>query len=70
MPNVDGLIYHEDNSMRPSAPSKMVFLIAIILGGLSTLSRFVGIEYVSANAYWILVAGFGLLVAGNIAKGL
>lgn len=56
--------------MRPSAPSKMVFLIAIILGGLSILSRFVGIEYVSANAYWILVAGFGLLVAGNIAKGL
>lgn len=60
--------------MRLTPPTLPVFLIAILLGGLSIASRFTKIpmvgSFVASHHYWMLAAGFGVLVAGVVLKGL
>jgi len=48
--------------MRMSAPSGLMFLIAVVLGGLAIVGHFTPIRYVSQYQFWLLAAGWGLLV--------
>ena len=54
--------------MKLSAPRKNTFIIAIVLGALGLLGMFAAIPFVSANAFWVLAAGFVLLVLANLFK--
>lgn len=56
--------------MNLSAPTKPVFLIALILGVLALIGTFVAIPVVSANAFWMLALAFVILAAGNLMKGM
>ena len=56
--------------MALSAPTKPVWIIAIILGVLGLLGRFVAIPFISVNAFWLLAAGFVVLAIATIYKGL
>jgi uncharacterized membrane protein len=63
--------------MRLSAPSKVVFLISLIVAILAVASHVVGliggsltIPFFTANAYWCLVAAYLLLTLGVTLKGL
>ena len=56
--------------MNLSAPTKPVFLIAVILGILGIVGTFVAIPVVSANAFWILAAGFVILTVSTLLKGM
>lgn len=56
--------------MKLSAPTVMVFWIAVILGVLGFLGNLVAIPVVSPYAFWFVFAGFALLAIAVITKGL
>lgn len=56
--------------MKPSAPKKFIWIIALILGIIGIVGHFVSIEYVSVYQFWLVVGGFGLLALGTTFKGL
>ncbi|MBF0589862.1 MAG: hypothetical protein HQL53_12115 [Magnetococcales bacterium] len=53
-----------------NAPTKNVFLIAVVLGVLGIVGHFVAIPIVTPWAFWLLVAGFVLLVVASLVKGI
>lgn len=57
--------------MELSAPTRIVFIIAIILAIISLLPV-IGIPLgtLSAYSYWLLLLAFVVLAAGNLLKGL
>jgi hypothetical protein len=55
--------------MKLSAPTKPVFWIATVLGGLGIIGSLVSIPFFSANAFWVVAIGFVLLWLGNVMKG-
>ena len=55
--------------MRLNPPTKNVFYISVALVVLAVVSTFVTIPVVTANAFWVAVVGYALLVAGNTMKG-
>lgn len=57
--------------MELSAPTKIVFIIAIVLAVISLLPV-IGIPLgaVGAYSYWLLLVAFVVLVAGNVLKGI
>lgn len=56
--------------MRLNAPRFLTFMIALILGVLGIVSRFVPIPLVSVYGFWFVAAGFVLLALAAIFKGL
>jgi len=56
--------------MKPSAPKKIVWIIALIVGILGIVSHFVSIKYVTDISNWLLIAGFALLALGTTFKGI
>ncbi len=54
--------------MRLGAPGFLWFLICLALGGLAVASRFTFIPYVTPNAFWFAVAGWGLLSFGCLFR--
>lgn len=57
--------------MQLSAPTRIVFIIAVILAIISLLPV-VGLPlaFVASNSYWFLLAGFIVLAVGNLLNGL
>ncbi len=55
--------------MRFNAPTQITFIISLVLAAVAVLSRFVAIQNVSVNAFWILLIGFVVLVIGCVYKG-
>ena len=56
--------------MKLSAPTQMVWVIALVLGILGVLGKFMLIPVVSANAFWLVTLGFAVLVLGTAFKGV
>lgn len=56
--------------MRLSRPKNTTWWIAVILGGLGIISYFVTIPVLSGWAFWLVVAGFVLLVLATYLKDL
>ncbi len=56
--------------MNLSAPTQPVFLISVILAALAVVSAFVAIPVVSANAFWVAIIAYLVLLAGNVMKGV
>ena len=55
--------------MKLNAPKKLTFLIALILAVVSVIGVFIAIPFVSAYAFWVLLAAFCVLTAGCFLKG-
>ena len=55
--------------MKPSAPKKTLWIVALILGVLGIVGNFVHIEFISQYSLWLLIGGFGLLALGTTLKG-
>jgi hypothetical protein len=47
--------------MRRNAPTQGIWVVAMILGVLGILGRFVTISYVTANSFWFVAIAFILL---------
>ena len=56
--------------MNLSAPKKITWWIAVILGVLGILGTFVSLPFVSANAFWFVAVGFILLALATFLKNL
>ena len=56
--------------MKLSAPKKSTWMVGVILGGLGIVSAFVAIPTLSANAFWLVAAGFAALVLGTMLDGV
>jgi hypothetical protein len=55
--------------MKFNAPTQVFFVISLVLAGLALLSRFVAIQGVSVNAFWILLVGYIVLAIGCVYRG-
>ena len=55
--------------MKLKKPRFFTFLVAVVLGGLAVVGSFVAIPFISQYAFWVLFAGFALLVI-NVINGL
>jgi len=56
--------------MRLSAPKMVLFLVSLVLAVLAIASVFVSIPHVTQYAFWILTAGYAVLAAGVVFKGI
>ena len=56
--------------MRLSAPKRITWWIAVIIGGLGILSRFISLPIVSGNEFTFIAIGFILLALATLLKGL
>lgn len=55
---------------RLNAPTQIVFLISLALAILAVVGLFVAIPFVSLYAFWFAIAGYVVLAAGCVLKGL
>ena len=55
--------------MNLSAPTKPLFLIALILAILGVVGKFVDIPVLSEQHFWAVFVGFVVLVIGCVMKG-
>ena len=56
--------------MRLNAPTQLIFLISLILAVLAVVAHFVAIPYASQYQFWLAVAGYVVLAAGCVMKGM
>ena len=56
--------------MNLSAPTMPIFLIAVALFALALIGHFVVIPYVTLYQFWLAIAAFVVLAAGNLLKGV
>lgn len=58
--------------MNLSAPTFPVFIISLVLAVLAVLVAYAGIKIpvVTGNAFLTLLAGYVVLLAGNLLKGI
>lgn len=56
--------------MKLSAPTNAVWGVATALGVVGIIANFVSIPFVSAYAFWFLLAGFAILALSCLLKGL
>ncbi|HLL27959.1 MAG TPA: hypothetical protein VKT73_09990 [Xanthobacteraceae bacterium] len=57
--------------MRLNAPTQMVFLISLALAVLALIGYFAsGIPYLHAYDFWLAIAGYVVLAAACIMKGV
>lgn len=56
--------------MTLSAPTKIVFLISVLLAVFAVLVFLHVVPFVAVPSFWIMTAAFVLLLLGNILKGL
>lgn len=54
--------------MRLNAPTQVLWLISVILGGLGILSHFVRIQSISAYSFELLAVGFVILVIATLLR--
>ena len=56
--------------MKLSAPKRVTWWIAVIIGGLGILSRFISLPIVGGNEFTFVAIGFILLALATLLKGL
>ena len=56
--------------MKPSPPTKVIWLIGLIAGILGIVGHYVDIPQVSDYSFYLVMAGFVLLALGTTLKGL
>jgi len=54
----------------PSAPTTILWIIALLLGSVGILLHFVPVAGLSQYNYWMLLSGFVLLVLGTAYRGV
>jgi purine-cytosine permease-like protein len=56
--------------MKPSAPKKILWVIALIVGILGIIAHFIHIEYITEYNFWLVLIGYVILVLGTSFKGI
>ncbi len=70
-PRSPGWGNYRGKNMKLSAPTQVVFIISLILVILALLGQFVPtIPIVAAYKFWLAIAGYVVLAAGCMMKGV
>lgn len=56
--------------MKPSAPKKTLWIVALIMGILGIVGHFAHIEFITQYSFELLMGGFVLLAIGTSFKGI
>jgi hypothetical protein len=56
--------------LRLSAPKKVVWFIALVLGLLGVIFVFIHVKYLSDYTYWMVVIAWVLMMLATLIKGL
>jgi hypothetical protein len=56
--------------LKLSAPQEITWWIAVVLGVLGILGNFTKIQFVSANAFWLVAIAFVLLAVATYVRDL
>ena len=56
--------------MKLSAPKQITWWIAVLIGLLGILARFVKIPFVTTHDFWFVAVGFGILAVATYFKEL
>jgi heme/copper-type cytochrome/quinol oxidase subunit 1 len=56
--------------MNFSAPKKITWWIAVVVGVVGILATFVSVPVLSGFAFWLVVIGFALLAVATVVEGL
>lgn len=56
--------------MQFSPPTRVTFWASVILVVLGVLGKLVSLTLLSSLSFWLVLAGFVLLAAGNLLKGM
>jgi hypothetical protein len=62
--------HKEMNEMKLSAPSQIVWIIALILGIVGILASMGVIAALATYAFWLVVAGWALLLIATLMRGM
>ena len=54
----------------PSAPTKIIWFLGLILGILGIIGHFTNIPFLNEHNYTLLLIGFVLLAVGTTFKGI
>ena len=63
-------IQEEKMNLKLSAPSQIVWIIALILGVVGVIATLVVIPTISAFAFWLVVAGWALLLIATVMRNM
>lgn len=55
--------------MNLNAPTQTLFIVAVVIAVIALLGAIIAIPFISTYAFWILLLGFIVLVAGVLMKG-
>jgi hypothetical protein len=58
------------NEMKLSAPSQIVWIIALILGIVGILASMGVVAALATYAFWLVVAGWALLLIATVMRGM
>jgi hypothetical protein len=56
--------------MKLNAPTMAVWLVAVVIGVLGILGKFMTIAFVSTYAFWLVALGFVIIALSNVLKGV
>ncbi len=56
--------------MKLNAPKKNTWLVAVVIGVVGIIAKFVTIPFISIYAFWLVVVAFVLLALATYLKGL
>ena len=56
--------------MKPSPPTKVIYILGMLLGILGIVSHYTHIKHVSPHSFYLILAGFVLLALGTTFKDL
>ncbi len=57
-------------NLKLSAPTQIVWIIALILGLVGVIATLGVISTLSAYAFWLVVAGWALLLIATVIRGM
>jgi hypothetical protein len=63
-------IIKKENIMKLNAPTKIIWIISLILGLLGVLGMITTIPFVSAYSVWFVVVGWVLIILATVLKGM
>lgn len=59
----------DKTNMKPSAPNKILWAIALIAGILGLLGHLISVNYLTEYSFMLVLVGFVLLAIGTSFKG-
>ena len=56
--------------MRTNAPKSTIWIVAVVIGVLGLLGKFVAIPFLTAYAFWLVLIAFVILALATVLKGM